>query len=229
MSSGRERKEEEQRWLDSEVWTAKFPDLPELEMSAAGDGGVEAENAPAPPREEEGDGAAGPETGKGAGGGDPSLKDVYELLRSCLARLDGARKEDEDRLAGELKKLSGIAGKLTRHGEESRTLLTKMTGAGAEDGMAWKAAAERFEEAIRVHSEDLGRWVKGERSRRRRLPALALAVARRPSWCSVSWCRCSSSSSRPTTRATGGRDGSGTITGGSSRIARCRRGRLASR
>ena len=37
----------------------------------------------------------------------------YELLRRCSARLDGAHKEDQDRLAGELKKLSGIAGRLT--------------------------------------------------------------------------------------------------------------------
>ena len=117
MSSGRERKEEEQRWLDSEVWTAKFPDLPELEMSAAGDGGVEAENAPAPPREEEGDGAAGPETGKGAGGGDPSLNPCHrpgprdrhhsrkpsstEGRRSAPAPLDGARQRSVESLSSQ--------------------------------------------------------------------------------------------------------------------------------
>ena len=177
MSSGRGQTEEERRWLDSEVWTARSPDRPELETSAAARGGVEAEDGPAPPREEEGNGAADADAGKGAGGGDPSLKDVYELLRRCSARLEGAGKEDEDRLAGELKKLSGIAGKLTELGEESRTLPAKMTGGGAGDGAAWKAAAERFEEAIRAHSEDFGGWVKGERSFRRRLPALALAVA----------------------------------------------------
>ena len=176
MSSERERDEEE-RWLDSEVWTARSPDGPKLEVSAAADGGAEAEDGPAPAREEpEGDGAAEADPGKAAGG-DPSLRDVYELLRSCATRFEGARKEDEDRLTGETKKLSGIAGKLTELGEEIGSLPAKMTGGGAQDGTAWRTAAERFEEAIRAHSEDFGAWIKGERRRRRRLPALALAVA----------------------------------------------------
>ena len=144
-----------------------------IAVEADGDGGAE---TLAPPEDHpEAQGSA--EIGSESPTGEPSLRDVYELLRSHAARAGRLREQDDERLKDGMQRLEGLAREMGEHGERSVRLLTELSGKSAEDRDALKAGVGRCEEGIKILGRSLERWSAARRRRWRRLPELALAAA----------------------------------------------------
>lgn len=162
MSAGREPWEDEPAWVGEDAGGGE-----EGGAAAAGDG---AEVAHAGPRQEPAGGSAGV-------AGEPTLGEIRDLLRQVCGRIEGAAGGDGDALKAAVGKLARIAGALKKQGEESRAAAEEIAGAGEEDRKAWKAAAERVEEAVAGQAGDFARWAKAELRLTRWLPWAALAAS----------------------------------------------------
>ena len=114
----------------------------------------------------------GPETD--AAVENPTLKDVFGLVQRLSTQKAQEERDDGARLNAGTRKLLEITRKLTAHADETRSLITELSAAGARQQEAG-AALGRLEEAVRDYTADLRRAAGHER--RRWTPGLALAVA----------------------------------------------------
>ena len=115
----------------------------------------------------------GPETD--AAVENPTLKDVFGLVQRLSTQKAQEERDDGARLNAGTRKLLEIMRKLTAHADETRSLITELSAAGARQQEAG-AALGRLEEAVRDYTADLHRAAGHERSRWT-WPGLALAVA----------------------------------------------------
>ena len=105
----------------------------------------------------------------------PTLKDVFGLVQRLSTQNAREEKEDGARLNAGTRKLLEITRKLTAHADETRSLITELSVAGARQQEV-QAVADRLEGAIVDYTADLRRAAGHER-RRWTWPGLALAVA----------------------------------------------------
>ena len=105
----------------------------------------------------------------------PTLTDVFSLVQRLSTQKAQEVKDDGARLNAGTRKLLEITRKLTAHADETRSLITELSAAGAREQEA-QAVADRLEEAIVDYTADLRRAASHER-RRWTWPGLALAVA----------------------------------------------------
>ena len=105
----------------------------------------------------------------------PTLTDVFSLVQRLSTQKAQEVKDGGARLNAGTRKLLEITRKLTAHADETRSLITELSAAGAREQEA-QAVADRLEEAIVDYTADLRRAAGHER-RRWTWPGLALAVA----------------------------------------------------
>ena len=105
----------------------------------------------------------------------PTLTDVFSLVQRLSTQKAQEVKDGGARLNAGTRKLLEITRKLTAHADETRSLITELSAAGARQQEA-QAVADRLEEAIADYTADLRRAAGHER-RRWTWPGLALAVA----------------------------------------------------
>ena len=167
---------EDRRGPDGETRTGPEAEcgMPEeaapIAVEADGDGGAETQ-APEDDPEPQG----GAEIGDESPTGEPSLRDVYELLQSHAARAGRLRTEDDGRLEDGMQRLEEFARETGEQCERCLGLLTELSGKGAEDRDSLKAGIGRCEEAVKILGRSLERWSAARRRPWRRLPELALA------------------------------------------------------
>ena len=105
----------------------------------------------------------------------PTLKDVFSLVQRLSTQKAQGERDGGARLTAGTRKLLEITRKLTAHADETRSLITELSDAGARQQEA-QAVADRLEEAIADYTADLRRAASHDR-RRWTWPGLALAVA----------------------------------------------------
>ena len=105
----------------------------------------------------------------------PTLKDVFGLVQRLSTQNAREERDGGARLNAGTRKLLEITRKLTAHADETRSLITELSDAGAREQKV-QAVADRLEEAIVDYTADLRRAASHER-RRWTWPGLALAVA----------------------------------------------------
>ena len=105
----------------------------------------------------------------------PTLEDVFGLVQRLSTQKAQEEKDGGARLNAGTRKLLEITRKLTAHADETRSLIDRLSAAGARQ-QETQAVADRLEEAIVDYTADLRRAAGHER-RRWTWPGLALAVA----------------------------------------------------
>ena len=170
MSAGREPWEDEPGWLGG------------AEREGGGEGAPDGPGAETGVPPGSGETAAESANGGTAPAVEPSLRDVHELLRQIAGRIDGAGNlrpgnEEGEALRADIRKLTTIAGKLKKQGEENRSLAEETIEAGKRDRGAWKGMADRIEEAVAAQNGDFAQWAHRECRRKRWLSGAALAAA----------------------------------------------------
>ena len=140
----------------------------------------------------------------------PTLKDVFGVVQRLSTQNVREEKEDGARLNAGTRKLLEITRKLTAHADETRSLITELSAAGAREQEA-QAVADRLEEAIVDYTADLRR-AAGHGRRRWTWPGSRWPWPCRPSSCSAYWLNNSSRSSPSTIRPEGGAAISGITT-----------------
>ena len=106
----------------------------------------------------------------------PTLKYVFSLVQRLSTQKAQGERDGGARLTAGTRKLLEITRKLTAHADETRSLITELSDAGARQQEA-QEVADRLEEAIADYTADLRRAASHGRRRRWTWPGLGLAVA----------------------------------------------------